>query len=47
MGLGGDREEVGPDVAAGGGGEFGVFHGDVDAGLEGRVDVLDAIGRKE
>lgn len=47
MGLRGDVEEVGPDVAAGGGGELGVLHGDVNAGLEGRVDVFHAVGRQE
>jgi hypothetical protein len=47
VGLRGDVEEVGPDVAAGGRGEFGVLHRDVNARLEGRVDVFHAVGREE
>ena len=43
----GSREEVAPDMSAGGNGEIGVLHGDVDAGLEGRVDVVDAVGGEE
>lgn len=34
-------------MAAGGNGEIGVLHGDVDAGLESRVDVVDAVGGEE
>lgn len=47
VGLRRDSQEVGPDVAAGGAAEFGVFHRDVDAGLEGGVDVFDAVGGEE
>lgn len=43
--LGRDGEEIGPNVAAGGGGEFVICHRDVNAGLEGGVDVFDAVGR--
>lgn len=40
-------EEVAPNMAAGGNGEVVIVHGDVDAGLEGRVDVVDAVGGEE
>ena len=34
-------------MAAGGGGEVGVLHGDVDPGLECWIDVFDAVGGEE
>lgn len=36
-------EEVTPDSLAGGGGEIGVFQGDVDAGFECGVEGADAV----
>ena len=36
-----------PDVAAAGGRQGGVLHADVDAGVEGVVDVADAVGGEE
>ena len=40
-------EEHGPDAALGFEGELAVFEAEVDAGLEGRVEVFDAVGGEE
>ena len=40
-------EEIDPDVAARGFAELAVPHADVDAGLKGGVDVVDAVGGEE
>ena len=47
MALGRGVEEIDPDVAARGFAELAVAHADVDAGLEGGVDVVDAVGSEE
>ena len=47
LAIGGTVEEVDPDVSARGCAEVVVLHADVDAGLEGGVDVVDAVGGEE
>lgn len=45
--FGQTHDEVGPDLAAGRGGEDFVVEGDVDAGFEGWVEGFDAVGGQE
>ena len=47
LALGSSVEEIDPDVPTRGPAELVVPHADVDAGLEGGVDVVDAVGGEE